>query len=85
MWPCLRTKIALCFEARHVCSSVVLIARSALALAIACLIGLDDFARYVIPELERRGRYERLLAGSTLRDHLGLPRKQSRYALAELA
>jgi FMN-dependent oxidoreductase (nitrilotriacetate monooxygenase family) len=47
--------------------------------------GLDDFVRHVIPELERRGRYERTLTGSTLRDHLGLPRKQSRHALAELA
>ncbi|MBB5401931.1 LLM class flavin-dependent oxidoreductase [Paraburkholderia youngii] len=44
--------------------------------------GLDDFVRYVVPELERRGRYERTLTGSTLRDHLGLPRKASRYAAA---
>ena len=44
--------------------------------------GLDDFVRFVIPELEAQGRYSRTLSGSTLRDHLGLPRKQSRYAAA---
>jgi len=41
--------------------------------------GLDDFIRLVVPELEKRGRYQRELKGSTLRDHLGLPRKVSRY------
>ena len=41
--------------------------------------GLDDFVRYVVPELEKRGRYSRELPGQTLRDHLGLPRKESRY------
>ncbi|MGF6574185.1 FMN-dependent oxidoreductase (nitrilotriacetate monooxygenase family) [Paraburkholderia sp. GAS333] len=45
--------------------------------------GLDDFIQYVIPVLEARGRYQRTLQGKTLRDHLGLPRKESRYALAE--
>ncbi|RAS20960.1 LLM class flavin-dependent oxidoreductase [Paraburkholderia bryophila] len=47
--------------------------------------GLDDFVRYVIPALEARGRYSRTLAGATLRDHLGLPRRESRYAAAETA
>lgn len=47
--------------------------------------GLDDFVRYVIPALEARGRYSRTLAGTTLRDHLGLPRRESRYAAAETA
>ncbi|PTQ96072.1 FMN-dependent oxidoreductase (nitrilotriacetate monooxygenase family) [Paraburkholderia sp. GV068] len=47
--------------------------------------GLDDFVRYVIPELQRRGRYESTLSGATLRDHLGLPRKESRYTLTETA
>lgn len=42
--------------------------------------GLDDFIEFVIPELEKRGRYSRTLSGQTLRDHLGLPRKPSRYA-----
>jgi FMN-dependent oxidoreductase (nitrilotriacetate monooxygenase family) len=41
--------------------------------------GLDDFIKYAIPALEARGRYSRDLPGLTLRDHLGLPRKQSRY------
>ncbi|VWB30241.1 monooxygenase [Burkholderia pseudomultivorans] len=42
--------------------------------------GVDDFIELVIPALEARGRYRRDLPGSTLRDHLGLPRKASRYA-----
>lgn len=41
--------------------------------------GLDDFVTHVLPELEARGRYQRTLTGHTLRDHLGLPRKVSRY------
>ncbi|MDN7856148.1 LLM class flavin-dependent oxidoreductase [Burkholderia cepacia] len=47
--------------------------------------GLEDFVRYVIPALEARGRYHRALPGATLRDHLGLPRRASRYATAETA
>ncbi|MFM0159983.1 LLM class flavin-dependent oxidoreductase [Paraburkholderia sediminicola] len=47
--------------------------------------GFDDFVRYVIPALEARGRYSRTLPGITLRDHLGLPRRASRYATAETA
>jgi FMN-dependent oxidoreductase (nitrilotriacetate monooxygenase family) len=43
--------------------------------------GLDDFVKHVIPVLEARGRYSRRLSGATLRDHLGLPRRASRYAL----
>jgi FMN-dependent oxidoreductase (nitrilotriacetate monooxygenase family) len=42
--------------------------------------GLEDFVRLVVPELEKRSRYDRTLPGETLRDHLGLPRKESRYA-----
>ncbi|POR47528.1 FMN-dependent oxidoreductase (nitrilotriacetate monooxygenase family) [Paraburkholderia eburnea] len=45
--------------------------------------GLDDFVKHVIPVLEARGRYSRRLSGDTLRDHLGLPRRESRYALAK--
>jgi FMN-dependent oxidoreductase (nitrilotriacetate monooxygenase family) len=41
--------------------------------------GLADFVTHVLPILEARGRYDRLLQGRTLRDHLGLPRKASRY------
>ncbi|CAM2153812.1 LLM class flavin-dependent oxidoreductase [Paraburkholderia tropica] len=44
--------------------------------------GLDDFVKHVIPVLEARGRYDRRLKGETLRDHLGLPRRESRYAAA---
>ncbi|NIF70620.1 MULTISPECIES: LLM class flavin-dependent oxidoreductase [unclassified Burkholderia] len=42
--------------------------------------GFDDFVRHVIPALEARGRYQRELTGQTLRDHLGLPRRESRHA-----
>ena len=44
--------------------------------------GLDDFVELVIPVLEERGVYDRNLPGTTLRDHLGLPRRESRYAAA---
>lgn len=45
--------------------------------------GLADFVELVVPELEARGRYSRGPAGETLRDHLGLPFKASRYAQPE--
>jgi FMN-dependent oxidoreductase (nitrilotriacetate monooxygenase family) len=45
--------------------------------------GLDDFITFVIPALEARGRYTRTLPGTTLRDHLGLPRKPSSYAVTD--
>jgi FMN-dependent oxidoreductase (nitrilotriacetate monooxygenase family) len=41
--------------------------------------GLDDFITHVLPVLEASGRFQRELQGHTLRDHLGLPRKPSRY------
>ncbi|WP_199054643.1 LLM class flavin-dependent oxidoreductase [Aquitalea sp. ASV15] len=44
--------------------------------------GLDDFITHVLPELEKSGRFTRQLDGRTLRDHLGLPRKESRYQQA---
>ena len=47
--------------------------------------GVDDFIEQVIPVLEARGRYSRDLPGSTLRDHLGLPRKASRHAVRNAA
>ncbi|MGO4406162.1 LLM class flavin-dependent oxidoreductase [Bosea sp. RAF48] len=48
--------------------------------------GLDDFVELVIPVLEARGVYDRNLPGATLRDHLGLPRRESRYAaISDLA
>ena len=43
--------------------------------------GLDDFVELVIPVLEERGVYDRNLPGTTLRNHLGLPRRESRYAI----
>jgi len=36
----------------------------------------EDFARLVVPELQRRGLYHREYAGDTLRENLGLPRPQ---------
>jgi FMN-dependent oxidoreductase (nitrilotriacetate monooxygenase family) len=47
--------------------------------------GLDDFVDLVIPVLEARGVYDRTLPGWTLRDHLGLPRRESRYAASDVA
>ena len=44
--------------------------------------GLDDFITHVLPVLEKTGRFNRQLDGRTLRDHLGLPRKESRYQQA---
>ncbi|WPO99926.1 LLM class flavin-dependent oxidoreductase [Pseudomonas sp. HR96] len=35
--------------------------------------GLEDVAYQVVPELQRRGLFRREYAGSTLREHLGLP------------
>lgn len=32
----------------------------------------EDFVKYVVPELQRRGLYRKDYTGSTLRDHLGL-------------
>ena len=43
--------------------------------------GLDDFVALVIPELQRRGLFRTEYAGRTLREHLGLPRPPSRYAI----
>ncbi|QCI99545.1 LLM class flavin-dependent oxidoreductase [Agrobacterium larrymoorei] len=45
--------------------------------------GLDDFIRLVLPVLQRRGYFEPDLEGRTLRDHLGLPYKESVYASAQ--
>jgi FMN-dependent oxidoreductase (nitrilotriacetate monooxygenase family) len=46
--------------------------------------GLKDFVQYVLPVLEARGYYQRSLTGTTLREHLGLPRKESRYRIAPI-
>jgi N-acetyl-S-(2-succino)cysteine monooxygenase len=39
----------------------------------------DDFCTLVIPELQRRGLFRKDYEGTTLREHLGLPRPASRY------
>ncbi|RWX74959.1 LLM class flavin-dependent oxidoreductase [Neorhizobium lilium] len=41
--------------------------------------GLDDFIRLVIPILQERGYFDPHLEGQTLRDHLGLPYRDSVY------
>lgn len=42
--------------------------------------GLNDFEAEVLPILERRGYHSRDLIGTTLREHLELPRPVSRFA-----
>ncbi len=44
--------------------------------------GFDDFSRHVLPILTQRGYFDPELKGETLRDHLGLPFRESRYAAA---
>lgn len=41
---------------------------------------LNDFVEKVVPELQRRGLFRKEYSGSTLRDHFGLKRPESRYA-----
>jgi FMN-dependent oxidoreductase (nitrilotriacetate monooxygenase family) len=41
--------------------------------------GLDEFVDMVVPELQRRGIFRREYAGTTLREHLGLPRPENRF------
>ncbi|MFE0756835.1 LLM class flavin-dependent oxidoreductase [Inquilinus sp. NPDC058860] len=41
--------------------------------------GLDDFVDQVVPELQRRGLFRKEYEGTTLRDHLGLPRPANRF------
>ncbi|WP_271022405.1 LLM class flavin-dependent oxidoreductase [Rhizobium sp. RCAM05973] len=41
--------------------------------------GFDDFAKYVLPILTSRGYFDPELKGETLRDHLGLPFRESRH------
>jgi FMN-dependent oxidoreductase (nitrilotriacetate monooxygenase family) len=40
--------------------------------------GLEDFVELVVPELQRRGLMRTAYTGTTLRDHLGLPRPAGR-------
>ena len=41
--------------------------------------GLDDFVDLVVPELQRRGIFRREYEGTTLREHLGLPRPANQF------
>ncbi|KAL3470018.1 luciferase-like domain-containing protein [Aspergillus californicus] len=41
--------------------------------------GLDDVAERVVPELQRRGIFRKDYTGTTLREHLGLPRPANRF------
>jgi alkanesulfonate monooxygenase SsuD/methylene tetrahydromethanopterin reductase-like flavin-dependent oxidoreductase (luciferase family) len=41
--------------------------------------GLEDFVEHVILELLRHGLFRRDYEGTTLREHLGLPRPQNRF------
>jgi FMN-dependent oxidoreductase (nitrilotriacetate monooxygenase family) len=45
--------------------------------------GFADFARYVLPILETSGYFDPVLRGETLRDHLGLPFRESCHAAGE--
>jgi len=40
---------------------------------------LEDFCRFVVPELQRRGVFRHDYTGHTLRDHLGLRVPENRY------
>jgi alkanesulfonate monooxygenase SsuD/methylene tetrahydromethanopterin reductase-like flavin-dependent oxidoreductase (luciferase family) len=42
----------------------------------------DDFIDLVIPELQRRCLFRKDYRGTMLRDHLGLPKPQNRFARA---
>jgi FMN-dependent oxidoreductase (nitrilotriacetate monooxygenase family) len=41
--------------------------------------GLDDVAERLVPELQRRGIFRQDYEGTTLREHLGLPRPKNRF------
>lgn len=41
--------------------------------------GFDDFAKHVLPILTKRGYFDPELKGETLRDHLGVPFRESRH------
>jgi hypothetical protein len=43
-------------------------------------VELDELARWVLPELRRRGALRAPVQDGTFRDLLGLPRPASRYA-----
>ncbi|KAF4470285.1 nitrilotriacetate monooxygenase component A [Fusarium albosuccineum] len=41
--------------------------------------GLDDVAHRLVPELQKRGLFRKDYEGTTLREHLGLPRPTNRF------
>ena len=41
--------------------------------------GLDDITQHLVPELQRRGLFRKDYEGTTLRDHMGLPRPKNRF------
>ncbi|KAK1767526.1 luciferase-like domain-containing protein [Phialemonium atrogriseum] len=41
--------------------------------------GLDDVTQRLVPELQRRGIFRRDYEGTTLREHLGLPRPKNQF------
>jgi alkanesulfonate monooxygenase len=41
--------------------------------------GLEDFVDKVVPELQRRGLFRREYEGRTLRENLGLPRRENQF------
>ncbi|KAK4541137.1 hypothetical protein LTR36_008211 [Oleoguttula mirabilis] len=41
--------------------------------------GLDDVTQRLVPELQRRGLFRKDYTGTTLREHLGLPRPGNRF------
>ncbi len=41
--------------------------------------GLDEVVDHVVPELQRRGLFRTEYEGTTLREHLGLPRPRNRF------
>jgi alkanesulfonate monooxygenase len=47
--------------------------------------GLDDFVDRVVPELQGRGLFRKEHEGTTLRDHLGLPRPDNQFFRTEAA
>jgi FMN-dependent oxidoreductase (nitrilotriacetate monooxygenase family) len=47
--------------------------------------GAEVFVDHVVPELRRRGIFRTEYTGTTLREHLGLPRPDSQYSAAAVA
>ena len=47
--------------------------------------GLDEFVDMVVPELQRRGLFRKEYEGTTLREHLGLPRPKNRFFASKKA